>query len=97
MSKNKCNCFDDILKRYQEKVKQSIDPRATELEVSWDGYCYIINGGDYSPVNPKINVSYRGVKTNGEPCKAKTKDQARIIADYCPFCGRKLAKDGEAT
>ncbi len=95
MNTNKCNCFDEMLNRYREKVKEAISQNATELEVDWEGYSYFF-GGDYSPVNPRLNVSYRDAKRNGEPCTRKTKDQVRILCNFCPFCGRKLAKNEKA-
>lgn len=89
-----CNCFSDQLNRVKKHVELRIPDGATELNFEWDGYSFII-GGDYSPVNPKVNYSFRKKKNNGQPAKSLTKDSVSLLASYCCYCGRKLNPEGD--
>ena len=89
----KCNCFSDILDRMKSQVIEQIPEAEQTLEINWEGYAFFFSG-DFVPVNPKIVYSYRGNKKDGTPKANRTKGEARLLCDYCPFCGRKLEKGG---
>ena len=88
-----CNCFKDRLKGVEPKILSQIPDGAIDIDIRWQNYSFFFGGGDYSPVNPKINIEYRAIKKNGAPAKNLKKSDVSIIADYCCFCGRKLDKD----
>ena len=88
MSDKMCKCFDGTLKRMKLHVIDKLDGVPfKDLEVDWVGYSFFLDGKPRVPVNPKIKIEYRGFKKNGDPKANLTKDEATIIARYCPFCG----------
>lgn len=93
MTTEKCNCFDDVLNRAKAKFKEEIKGPITDFNVEWMNYSYFFSG-DRCPVNPKLEISYREQKRNGEPKANLTKKQVSILCSYCPMCGRELEKDG---
>ena len=88
---SKCECFSKNLKMVKERVESKIPRDVSDLNVEWDNSSFFL-GGDYSLVNPKINVSYRAKKKNGTPAKNLTRDSFSLVADFCCYCGRKLDK-----
>lgn len=92
---NKCNCFNENLNRVKEHIESNLPENAMEFNAEWDGHSFFVSG-DYSPVNPKINYSYRKLKVNGEPAKSITKDSISMLASYCCYCGRELDKNGDS-
>lgn len=91
----KCTCFDDVLERVKTHIKAKLPENATEFEANWKHMSFVVSGGDYSPVNPQIDFSYRQMKRDGSPAKNLTKDSISMFCSYCPFCGRKYEKDGK--
>lgn len=94
MSDEKCNCFGDFLEKVEPKLKEQIKGEFVDFNASWVGHSFFFSG-DYCPVNPKIEVSYREFKRNGELKQNVTKQQVSILCSYCPMCGRKLKHKGE--
>jgi len=88
---DKCECFKDKLVLVEGHVNGKLPEGAHDLKVSWEGYSYFFSG-DFSPVNPKVNIEYRKTKKNGDPAKSLTKDSISMIASFCCYCGRKLKK-----
>lgn len=89
----KCTCFDDKLDVAKEHFGRVMQGDVTELDARWKGYSYL--SGDYCPVNPSIELTYRELKRNGEPKANLTKQLVIITCEYCPWCGRKLEKGRE--
>lgn len=94
MSTEKCNCFEDFLEKAEPKLKEQIKGEFIEFNASWVGHSFFFSG-DYCPVNPKIELTYREMKRSGEPKANLTKKQVNILCSYCPMCGRKLKHKGE--
>ena len=90
----KCNCFSENLEKVKEKVIKDMPKGASDINIWWDGGSLFFSG-DYSPVNPKINTSYRAKKKSGEPAKNLTKSSLSLFAEFCCYCGRKLKKSGK--
>lgn len=90
----KCNCFDDNLALVKEHALKQIPEGAIDVDVRWASYSYFLSG-DYSPVNPKVNVEYRQAKTKGGHRTNLTKDQVSMVASFCCYCGRKLKKSAK--
>ena len=82
-----CNCFKETLDKVKEHIKPQLPEKHSDLKVDWEGYSFILSGKPYIPVNPKINIEYRGFKKNGDPKSNLTKETMSIMARYCPFCG----------
>lgn len=93
MSTKACNCFDDVLNRAKVELKKRVKGEITEFDVSWMNYSFFMSG-DYCPVNPQLEMSYRELKRSGEPKANLTKKRISITCSYCPMCGRELAKTG---
>lgn len=92
----KCTCFEDTLARVTDHVAKGIGEKYQDLKVSWQNEAFILSAADYLPVNPKILVEYRTFKKDDTPRKNLTKKDFSMFCTYCPFCGRKLEKEGEA-
>jgi len=90
-----CKCFSNMLDKVKEQLMPQIPEGATEVDFRWQDATFFLDGGDYSPVNPKVQVKYRKPKKGGGHAKSVTKDSISILCTYCPFCGRKLDKDSE--
>jgi hypothetical protein len=93
MSTEACTCFDDILNRAKVTFREQIQAEVSEFNVKWMGYSYFLSG-DYCPVNPELEITYRELKRCGEPKVNLTKKKVAITCSYCPMCGRELAKNG---
>lgn len=91
---SKCNCFEQSLKKIDAKIREQIPDNAQEVSIDWENRVFMFNGGDHSPVSPKVKLEYRKVKGNGEPARSLTKDSISILPSYCMFCGREYQKDG---
>lgn len=90
----KCTCFSDTLARAKEHFKKQLQGEVTEFDAGWKDYSYFLSG-DFCPVNPSIELTYRELKRNGEPKTNLTKKLVKVTCTYCPMCGRKLALGGE--
>lgn len=98
-----CTCFKNTLTRLEEKIKEDLvenNVKYTDLKISWENEGYILGrhpdySADYSPVNPRIKVEFRGFKRNGDIKSNITKEMVPILASYCCYCGRKLNKDNK--
>lgn len=90
---DKCSCFDDNLNRIKDHVLKQIPQGSKDIDFNWQNHTFFINGGDYSPVNPKVLIEYREPKKQGGHKTNLTKKEMSMIADYCCFCGRKLCKN----
>lgn len=90
--KTTCTCFADTLARAKEHFKEEVG-EVTEFDASWKGYSYFLTG-DFCPVNPEIELTYRELKGNRQPKANLTKKLIKVTCGFCPMCGRKLAKDG---
>ena len=90
----RCECFNEYLFKVQEQVMPQIPEGAAEISFSWQNRVFLMSGGDYSAVNPKVEIEYRKPKKGGGFAKGMTRDTISIMANYCAFCGRKYQKDG---
>ena len=84
----KCNCFDEIIKKVREPLKEK-----NELDIKWQNGVFFFNEENNAPCVLKVESEYRRVKTNGEPYRNKTKDIVNVIMKYCPFCGEILKEE----
>ncbi|MGI2095505.1 hypothetical protein [Shewanella glacialipiscicola] len=92
-SSEKCNCFEDFLEKAKPALKELIKGEFIEFNAGWVGHSFFFSG-DHCPVNPKIEISYREFKRNGDQKQNFTKQQISILCSFCPMCGRKLAGSG---
>lgn len=90
---NKCTCFDDYLTGVKEAVSDQIPEDSSEVSIEWQNYTFFLSGGDYSPVNPKVEIEYRKPKKGGGYADRVSGHAFGITANYCVFCGRELLKD----
>lgn len=88
-----CNCFDISLGNAEEHAKAKLPKHRPEtLRVRW------VNGGFAGAtlrpvVTLPIAVSFRAIRTNGEPYKNTTHKELNMAMSYCPFCGESLQPD----
>lgn len=88
-----CNCFEDLKKRIEGKIKESLSEH-TEFKGSWKNTVYFF--GKNPPTIPVVipyEYSYRSIKTSGEPYKNKTTTTMSVTMTYCPFCGESTEKE----
>lgn len=94
-TKHRCNCFEERLALIEEKVLEQLGEDAADINVEWQNLNLFFGGGDHSPVNPKIEITYMPRKKNGELSKNVKRDKVTILADYCIFCGREYQKEND--
>lgn len=93
-----CNCFEERLTLIKEHVSKKLsDFELSTLELEWEGCSFFMDGGDHIPVNPRVNISYKTKKRNGDIAKSKKKDNISMMARYCPYCGRDTKADTNNT
>ena len=85
-----CECF----KKTIELVKKQLEGK-NEVEVEWEHRTFFFDGKEHAPTVLKVNTEYRGIRTNGEACKNKTKNSLSIILTFCPMCGKRIEPIGE--
>lgn len=88
----KCNCFEETLEELKTEMMKKIPENATDVEFSWENEALFFSG-DRVPVNPRVNITYRKMKTDNTPFKSLSKENVSILCSYCPFCGRKLKEE----
>lgn len=93
MSETKCSCFSEYLEKVKEKVIPQIPEGSIEIHLDWQNRIFLLSGADYSPVNPKVEIEYRKAKKGGGFAKSMTRDTVSVMANFCPFCGRKYQKE----
>lgn len=92
---SKCKCFSEMIDKVRPQIMEAIPKGSVDIDISWQGMVFFPSGGDYAPVNPRVEVEYRKPKNGGGHAVRFTKDSVSILCNYCPFCGRKLMKNKE--
>jgi hypothetical protein len=88
-----CKCFEETREKLTDHVKKQIG-KHTELEADWKNKVFFFGENPPSiPVVLPFNVSYREVKTNGEPYKRKTDGSLNVTMKYCPLCGENTTEE----
>lgn len=90
-----CSCFTENLERVKSRLHEQgeIPEGAIDVHVGWQGQIFMLSGGDYAPVNPKIEFEFRKPKKHGGHTRNLSKQDVSICANYCCFCGRKYKKN----
>ena len=90
----KCKCYDDMLEKVRAKMheKGSVPSDSIDIDFRWKDRGYMLSGGDYSPVAPQVEFTFRLAKKGGGYRDNKTKKTISVYGDYCTFCGRKYKK-----
>ena len=89
---SKCKCFSEMLEKVKPQIEKAIPEGSADIDVSWQNLAFFPSGGDFAPVNPRVEVEYRKPKKGGGHAKNFTKDSVSILCNFCPFCGRKFEK-----
>lgn len=66
-----------------EKIKKDVAEERDVAEVEIAGVYFFLNGKNFAP---KMSLSYKKKKKNGELSKNKTYET--LLPSYCPFCGK---------
>lgn len=86
-----CNCYEDLQKRMEERVKETLGGEMHTLEeCDFTNSMYVLAQGDHSRVVVPFKIRYVKRKKNGEPEKRTTNGDSFIVIQYCPFCGTKF-------
>ena len=88
---NTCNCFSERLDLAKKRIESKLPSGSDYIKIKYRDEVYFFSG-DFSPVNPVIEISYKLKKKDGTMAKNSTKDSVSMLADFCCFCGRKLDK-----
>ncbi|MFT6789674.1 MAG: hypothetical protein ACJAVX_003056 [Pseudoalteromonas rhizosphaerae] len=90
-----CNCFTETLNRVKEHLTEQgkIPADAIDVSFGWQGQTYMLSGGQYAPVNPKIEVKFRAAKKSGGHARNLTKNELLIAASHCCYCGREYQRN----
>tara|TARA_R110000851_G_scaffold158526_1_gene301553 strand:- start:8413 stop:8718 length:306 start_codon:yes stop_codon:yes gene_type:complete len=90
-----CNCFAETLERVKNHLTDQgkIPAGAIDSDFRWQGQAYILSGGEYAPVNPKIEVKYRSPKKHGGHARNMSKIDMTIMATHCCYCGREYQRN----
>ncbi|WP_409425415.1 MULTISPECIES: hypothetical protein [unclassified Pseudoalteromonas] len=90
-----CNCFKDTLNRVKDHLTEQgkVPADAINIGFRWQGQSMILTEGEYSPVNPKVEVEFQAAKKGGGHARNKTKIDISIMATHCCYCGRKYQRN----
>lgn len=91
---NNCSCYDDVLEKVKARSieEKEIPEGSKDIRFSWRNRVFYFDEGDNPPVSITLDCSFRKLKKGGDYATNTTKKETGIIANYCPFCGRKYAK-----
>lgn len=84
-----CKCFEEQKEKLSEFLKEKIGNH-TEFDGNWKNRVFFF--GENPPKIPVVvpfEISYRSIRTNGEPYKNKTTEIKSVTMSFCPFCGEK--------
>lgn len=90
-----CNCFTETLNRVKDHLTEQgkVPADAINIFFRWQGQSMTLAEGEYSPVNPKVEVEFQAPKKSGGHARNKTKIDISIMATHCCYCGREYRRN----